>query len=373
MLAGCVPGATWRSAGPAPSAGLSPAAGGHRQLTILGAGDVLLHPDLWEQARRDAAANGRTGLDFGPLFQGVRDEISAADLAICHMETVLAAPEGPFLGFPRFSVPPQIAPTLADIGYDTCSTASNHTLDQGEPGIERTLDALDAAKISHAGSYRTKAEHDTVNMLTVNGVKVAHLSYTFGFNGLKRPDGREWVANQINPVAILAEAHRAKQQGAAIVVLSLHWGTEYEHSPNPDQTALARQLLASPDIDLILGCHPHVVQQFEKVGDEWVVYSMGNQVAHHEKPIEDNREGVLPRFTFTETAPGVWKVTRAEAIPVWMVLSPDNRLINLAEAIADQATPPAVRATYRAELIRVAGFLNSRNGKRDGLVIPGLS
>jgi hypothetical protein len=371
--AGCDGASTPGVAGTGPKAGASAGAGrsGPRTLTIVGSGDVLLHPDLWRQAQHDAQAAGETGYDFAPLFGGVRDIISGADLAICHLETPLGPPAGPFTGYPQFSVPPQIAPALAEIGYDTCSTASNHTLDEGEAGIARTLDALDAAGIRHAGSYRTQHDHDTVNLLTVHGVLVAQLSYSFGFNGLTRPAGKPWVANLIDPAAILEEAHRARAAGAKIVVVSIHWGTEYQHDPNQQQLSVARTLLASPDVDLILGCHAHVVQPFEKINGKWVVYGMGNEVAHHSDPINDNREGVLPRFTFTEDATGGWRVTTVEAIPVWMDLSPNNRLVDIPKALADPHTSPAEHTVLQAAWQRIRGYLGSRGADRDGLSIPG--
>jgi len=339
-------------------------------ITIVGSGDVLLHPDLWDQAHEDAGAEGRDGYDFEPLFEGVRDVVSGADLAICHMEPPLAAENGPFIGFPRFSVPPQVVPALADIGYDSCSTASNHSIDHGEEGIKNTLDALDASHIRHAGTARTPAEHNTITVLTVNGVKIAHLSYAFGFNGLKRPSGKEWEANLIDKQAILAEAHRARAAGAAIVVLSLHWGTEYSHQLNSQQRSLAPQLLASPDIDLILGHHAHVVQPFEKIGDKWVAYGHGNEVAHHAQPINDNREGILSRFTFSQVSPGKWRVTKAEAIPIWMQLSPDDRLLNLANAIADPATSASAKRTYQAAYDRIKSYVDALGADQDGLLIP---
>ena len=104
---------------------------------------------------RTRRRDGRTGLYFDDIFAGVTPDITAASLAICHLETPLAPTGGPYRGYPRFSVPPQIATTIRDIGYDTCSTASNHTLDQGTAGIKRTLDDLDAAGVRHAGSYRS--------------------------------------------------------------------------------------------------------------------------------------------------------------------------------------------------------------------------
>src|SRR5690606_41553104 len=103
--------------------------------------DVLIHPALTEQAEADA----ESGRDFRPLFAGVRPMISSADLALCHLEVPLAGPDGPFSGYPSFSAPPEVADALAGTGYDACSTASNHTLDQGEKGVRSTLDALDKA------------------------------------------------------------------------------------------------------------------------------------------------------------------------------------------------------------------------------------
>ncbi len=318
----------------------------------------------------DAQAKGQEGYDFGPLFLDVEDVIFSADLAICHMEPPLADADGPFIGFPRFSVPPQVVPALANLGYDACSTASNHTIDHGEAGVVRTLDALDAAGIKHAGSYRSETEHGTITMLEAQGVKIASLSYTFSFNGLRRPAGEEWIANQINTADILGEAKRARAEGAEIVVVSLHFGTEYQHSANSQQLSVAKKLLASPDVDLILGHHAHVVQPFEKIGDKWVAYGMGNMVAHHADPRNDNREGVLARFTFTEVAPGKWKVTTAEAIPIWMDFSPD-RLIDIPDALADPATGDADRSTLQAAWNRIKGYLTSRGADDDDLVVVG--
>ena len=360
------------SASASPTVASAGAANAPRTLTILGAGDELLHPQVWAQASKDAKAAGRSGLDFDPIFAGVKPEISGASVAICHLETPLATPAGPFAGYPRFSVPPQIAGTLHDIGYDTCSTASNHTLDQGTAGIKRTLDALDAADVKHTGSYRTKADSIVPDILEVTPtgggapVKVAQLSFTFGFNGLRRPSGEDWVANVTDPRAILDAARRAKQAGAAIVVLSIHWGVEYSHVPNADQKSLAKELLASPDIDLILGCHEHVVQPIQRIGDKWVVYGMGNQLARHADPINDNREGIMPVFRFSETSPGHWRVTRAAAIPTWVALTPDIRVVDLLDGSAASA---ADRKVYRAAVGRITKYIHALGASADGLSV----
>jgi len=113
-------------------------------------GDVLLHPPLVDQARVDS--QGGQGLDFGPMLAAEKPYVQGADLGICHLETPLAPADGPFSGYPEFSVPPQVLPALVATGYDACSTASNHTLDQGTTGVNRTLDDLDAACLAHDGS-----------------------------------------------------------------------------------------------------------------------------------------------------------------------------------------------------------------------------
>jgi poly-gamma-glutamate synthesis protein (capsule biosynthesis protein) len=354
----------------APDATANPPGFVPRTATILGSGDVLIHPPLTEQARQDAAAKGESGYDFNEILDSIAPDVQGADLAICELETPLAPPAGPFAGYPEFDAPPQVLAALKNDGYDVCTTASNHTLDQGFTGLARTLDEMDAAGIRHTGSARTKLESGTPLIITLaNGVRVASLAYTYGFNNHKPPAGKPWSVNPIDVRRILAAAKRAKKAGADIVVLSLHWGTEYDHLATPVQLAQAKRLLASPDVDLILGDHAHVIQPVQKIGDKWVIYCMGNLVARHSQPIDDNREGVLAKFTFTEVRPHVFRVSRAEAIPVWMQIEPELRLVDLPRALADPATPPEQRSAYRNAWHRIAGYLDAYGAVKDGLVI----
>lgn len=360
-------------ASPAPQRTLAPGpardAAGRRTLRLIAAGDVLVHPEVTEQARRDAARAGHPGgLDFAPMFAGVAPAVSGADLALCHLETPLADPAGPFSGYPSFNAPPQVLDGVRSAGFDGCSTASNHTLDQGADGVVRTIRALDAAGLGHTGSARSAAEAGTTRLYDVGGVRVAHLAYSLNFNGLSRPAGEEWLANLIDPPKILAAAHRARAAGADIVVLSLHWGTEYQHLPDADQQSWARQLISSPDVDLILGHHAHAVQPFQRFGDKWVVFGMGNEIARHAEPINDNREGVMARATFTEVAPGHWTVTRMEALPTWTDLAPNLRLVDLAAALADPTTPADARRNYQVAYDRVLGYVRALGA--DQSVVP---
>ncbi|WP_435204305.1 CapA family protein [Micromonospora sp. bgisy143] len=363
----------WRSSpqavAPGSSAGPTRSPADRRTVRLVAAGDVLIHPAVTDQARRDAARAG--SMDFAPMFAGVAPVVRDADLALCHLETPLADPAGPFAGYPSFNAPPQVLEGLRATGFDGCSTASNHTLDQGADGVARTIRALDAAGLGHTGSARSAAEAARPRIYQVGDVRVAHLAYSLNFNGLSRPPGKPWLANLIDPPKILAAAHRARAAGADIVVLSLHWGTEYEHLPDADQRAWAQQLISSPDVDLILGHHAHAVQPFQRFGDKWVVFGMGNELARHEEPIDDNREGVMARATFTETRPGHWTVTRMEALPTWTDLTPALRLVDLTAALADPGTPPGRRDDYRAAYQRVLGYVRALGAGADQVVASG--
>lgn len=340
-----------------------------RTLTVLGAGDILPHPALWDQARQDGGGT----LDFAAMFGPAKPAIAAADLALCHLETVVAPPNGPYRGFPLFSVPQEVVPAIKSAGYDGCSTASNHSVDHGYGGIKRTLDAMDRAGLGHTGTYRTAAEAKRPTIYPVKGVRVAHLSYSKNFNGLRRPVGQEWVANHIDPAKIKADADAAREAGAEIVIVSLHWGTEYQHEPDVDQQRWARAVAQIRNVDFVFGHHAHVVQPVEKVHGKWIAYGMGNQIARHAEPINENREGVMVRVTFSATStPGRWKVGAVEALPTFVDLSPDIRLIDLERALADPALSPSRRRLYREAVNRIQSYLVTHGAARDGLVVRGL-
>lgn len=323
--------------------------------TIAATGDVLIHPALTDQA----VADGGGRRDYRPLLAGIRHDISAADLAICHLETPLAPEEGPFRGYPEFSAPPEIAEALADTGYDDCSTASNHTIDEGTDGVDRTLDDLDKAGIRHTGSARTQQEARTPLVMDVHGVKVGHVSYTFGFNGKKLPSGEEWVSNTLDADAVLTTARAARAAGAQVVIASLHWGTEYQHEVTASQRQIAQRLLADPAVDLIIGHHAHVVQPIEKIDGKWVAYGLGNSIAKHSDPRGTTEEGLIGRFHFTRSD-GRWIVDRAEYVPTVIDLGPPIRL-----RTADDPTLAPARAAEA--LARTDEVVLSRGAAAQGL------
>jgi poly-gamma-glutamate synthesis protein (capsule biosynthesis protein) len=243
-------------------------------------GDILPHSPLVNQAQRNAAALGSPDVyDFSPMFADITPLIAYADLAICHLETPIA-PQGEALStFPFFGVPPNITKAIAAAGFDRCSTASNHTYDRGLSGIDATINALLDQGVAQSGMARTPNEIEP-QVFSVNDVTLSHLSYTFSYNGLSLPQDQEWRSALIDTDRILRDAKTARQLGAEVVIVSMHWGNEMSHQLNSQQTNVADALTKSGDVDLIVGHHAHVVQPIEKVNGVWVMYGMGNVLSN---------------------------------------------------------------------------------------------
>lgn len=288
-----------------------------RRFTIAATGDILVHEAVWQEAASYGAESG-PAFDFRPMFDKARPILSSADLAICHLETPLSSDDADLSSYPVFSVPHEVADAISWAGYDECSTASNHSIDRGSEGIAATLDALDAAGVRHAGTARTLQESRRITMLRVNGVKVAHLSYAYWFNGFS-PDP-SWEANLIDPDRIVSDAERARARGAEFVIVSLHWGTQYVTAPNGYQLAVASRLTSSDAIDLILGHHAHVVQPIVRIRGTFIAYGMGNflsaqtEASNGTPSVED---GVIVQLTVEEGRRG-FGVTRVTYTPTWV-------------------------------------------------------
>ena len=300
----------------ASSPAVSTSAGG-RSVDVVMGGDLLWHNTVWFSAAED---HQRTGVgaayDWDPMFAALKPTIEGADVAICHEEVPFAAPGQAPESYPVFAAPRSIAPWIASMGWDACTTASNHSWDQGYDGVVTTADLLEANGVAHVGTFRTPQEREQPVILTTDeGVKVAIVAGTWGLNGFVPPADEAFAVSMWDADNLLAQARAAREAGADVVIAHVHWGTEYVHEPDAAQLALAEQLTASPDIDLVLGEHAHVVQPITKVNGKWVVYGMGNQVAQNESTMVDTYVGITIDFDLVEQPDGRFVVDRAAYIP----------------------------------------------------------
>jgi hypothetical protein len=337
--------------------------------TLAATGDLLVHDAVAAGARRYGAKTG-TAYDFRPMLAPVQGALTAADLAVCYLETPLAPDDRHVSGYPTFNTPPELADAIRAAGYDSCSVASNHAMDQGPRGVAATLAALDRVGVGHAGTARSAAEATRPELHRVNGVQVGLLAYTYGLNGGDtRPAGQPWLVNLISPRRILADAHAAKRAGAQFLAVSLHWGMQYQVAPTAWQRALARTLLASPDIDLLIGSHAHVVQPVQRIGDKYVLYGLGNFLSNQSPRCcpAATQDGVIALVDVQRRGDRIVAV-RVRYTPTW-VEPGTYRVLPVAAALDDPATPARKRAALTASWRRTVAAL-SLLGRAAGAAQP---
>ena len=240
---------------------------------MAASGDFLIHAPVWQRAL--AYGHGRR-YRFRPMLRRIRPLIARADLALCHLETPLSY--GPPRGYPSFRTPVALAADIRATGWDACSTASNHTLDAGQGGVRTTLGVLDRVGLRHAGSHLSPRGARRPVILRAKGAKVAFLAYTAVTNGQRLP--HPWTLDLARTRRILRDARRARRAGADAVIVNLHWGAEYRHSPTAGQRALARALTHAKAVTAVIGQHVHVVQPIRWINGKPVVFGEGNLLSN---------------------------------------------------------------------------------------------
>ena len=270
---------------------------------------------------RSAQAAGDGAYNFGALMEGMRPYVEGADLALCHLEVPVTPPGTSPSGYPMFAGPPELITALAEEGWDGCSTASNHSVDRRFAGIEATLEAFNEVGMGQAGMARTEEEAATTQMYTVRTgereIQVANISFTYGLNGLPKPDGKPWAVNTFNAetqdvAPILNAAQQARDQGADIVIASTHCCIEYQIEPNSAQRDIVEQIADSGLVDLYVGHHAHVPQPIELMDGGvqgegmWAYFGHGNYLSNQGPHccVAITNTGYLGVTTFTVTPDG---------------------------------------------------------------------
>ena len=314
------------------------------RFTIEASGDLLIHTAVWERA----LALGGGDYDFAPLFKEIKPYVAGADLALCHVETPMTP--APPTSYPIFNTPPALAQGVKATGWDACDTASNHSLDQAQAGIDATGEALKHAGIEHTGSFPSASAQRKPVIVRVHGVKIAFLAYTTDTNGIPMPN--PWSVNIASPAHVLADARHAHQKGADAVIVNLHWGgeivPEYQSQPSPGQLDLARKLIASPLITAIVGQGPHAVQPIERIDDKFVVFSEGNLISNQspEAGLPASSQDGLIALLHCVARGGRVRVDEVSYVPVF-VDHPDFEVLPIGDALKrGQGDPTLLRGSY---------------------------
>jgi poly-gamma-glutamate capsule biosynthesis protein CapA/YwtB (metallophosphatase superfamily) len=284
------------------------------RLSLLFMGDIMGHDEqIWSAENRETHR-----YNYDDVFRFIKPVISEADVAIANFEVTLAGP--PYTGYPAFSSPVDLAVACRNAGIDYLVTANNHSADRGKRGIINTINKLDSLGIPHTGTFLNSAARDSLSPMIINrkGTSIALLNYTYGTNGIVVPEPVK--VNMLDKDQITKDVNKAKNKKADIIILFIHWGTEYDTIPSKNQTDLAEYFF-SIGVDLIIGSHPHVLQKMVWVKDgtggkdRLVIFSLGNFVSNQRKPKTDG--GTMVRIELTKKG-GLYKISDAGYYLTWV-------------------------------------------------------
>jgi poly-gamma-glutamate capsule biosynthesis protein CapA/YwtB (metallophosphatase superfamily) len=334
-----------------------------RTITLAFSGDVLVHSPIWLQAQRWALEANLEGYDFSPFFALTRPLVESVDLAVCHLEVPLRRPGREPSTHPIYGAPAEVIAGIASGGYDHCSTASNHTLDQGTEGIDLTVAEFERVGITQSGMARTPDEIEP-RLQTVTGatgpVTISLLSYTFSYNGLQPPQGQAWRSALIEPTRIIADAGLARERGAEVVIVSLHWGAEKVHAITREQRRWAEQITASGLVDVIVGHHAHVVQPIEQINGVWVVFGLGNVLSTLPSTDEwpaASQDAMIVTLNATVHLDGSRHISTPVVHPTWVDKADQHLIRNVLAELADPSIPSGRRADLEASLARTSNIV----------------
>ncbi len=328
---------------------------GSARFTVSVSGDLLMHQPVLDRA---LANGGGDHYDFEPFFNRVEPYVRGVDVALCHLETPLGPGEP--TTYPIFNTPPALARSVARSGWDGCSTASNHSVDQGLGGIRTTAQALDRADLEHTGSFGSRGDSRDPTLIRVRkGLKLGLVSYTDATNGLAVPE--PWAVNVFSLPAterarreIVHDARRARRAGADAVIVNLHWGAEYARRPSAAQVRLARALTESNAVAAVVGQGPHVVNPIERLNGKFVVFSEGNLVSNQSAASGQpaaTQDGIVALLRFAVHGNRV-SVERLRYVPTWV--RPGDYVVLPASPAEDRSHAGALRAS-RNRTIGVVG------------------
>ncbi len=243
------------------------------QATLVGIGDILIHGIVYKDVKAGNSYN------FKPLLADVKSYIEDADISFANQETMIGGKEIGLSTYPTFNSPTEIGDALKDVGIDIVSMANNHTLDRGEKAIKNAIQHWNKIGMLYTGSFLNEEDQQTIRTINANGITFSFLAYTYGTNGIPIPEGKDFLVNLIDIEAMKNDITKAKSISDAVVV-SVHFGNEYQRQPNENQKQIVKEL-ANAGANIILGHHPHVLQPAEWVEREdgqktFVIYSLGN-------------------------------------------------------------------------------------------------
>lgn len=262
----------------------------HYQASMVMVGDNLIHSSIYKDAY---TSDG--GYDFTKMYDLIKPIVSKYDIAYYNQETILGGKELGVNDYPTFNSPQEVGDAMIDAGFNLVSLASNHTMDSGERAVLASREYWDSKEgVLAVGSYASEEDRNKVRIAEANGITYTMLNYTYGTNGISVPSGKEYLVNVWPTDLDLNDVERdtkyqayketvkkdidAVRDKVDVLMVAMHWGVEYTHTPTEYQEDMAKYL-ASLGVDIIIGAHPHVIQPVTWIDDTLVIYSLGNFIS----------------------------------------------------------------------------------------------
>ena len=295
---------------------------------IMSNGDLLYHDIIYISAKKSDGT-----YDFHENFEYVKSWLKQADLVIGDFEGTVNK-DHYLAGYPLFNAPGEVMDAIKDAGYQVLDLAHNHILDSQIEGVVSTADAIEKAGMTPIGVY-THEPRDKAPIVIkeVNGIKVALLAYSYGFNGIEQSISQEDYNRYLSDLdedKMKSEIERAEKE-ADITIIMPQMGVEYQIEPTEEQKKLYHKMI-DWGADIIFGGHPHVVEPAETVekdGDKkLIIYSMGNFISNQRietmQDVENAKwteRGVLMDVTIKKKS-GKTTIETAQAHPSWVSRTP---------------------------------------------------
>lgn len=250
------------------------------KVTLMAVGDNLIHNTLIAAGEQEDGS-----LDYTSLYANIKPEIEKFDIAVIDQETILGGSSFDYTGYPMFNSPWEIGEAAIDAGFDIFNCATNHTMDMGWQGIEKEIEFFSNHKeVVQLGVNADETSYDQITYYEKNGITFAMLNYTYGTNGIPLPEDKPWCVNLLEKEKVTKDITEARKH-ADVVIVFPHWGTENSHDISDYQEEYTK-LFSDLGVDIVIGCHPHVIEPVKWVENKetgkkmLVYYSVGNFISH---------------------------------------------------------------------------------------------
>ena len=245
-------------------------------IELLAVGDNIAH-----QTIREVGMSEDGPWNYDSVYQYVKEDVEAADLALVTQETIFVENREDVSGYPSFGTPPEFGDALVNTGFDVIASATNHALDKGTDSIEYTLNWWEEnhPDIPVLGLYDSEEAAEEIPIISCKDLKLAMLDYTYSLNGLELPSDQEYMVDVFDEEQAREDIRQAKEL-ADVVIVVMHVGNEYEQDVD-QETQEWTDIFLEEGVDIVIGSHPHVVRTMETLTGEdghkmLVYYSLGN-------------------------------------------------------------------------------------------------